>query len=47
MSQPELIIHPSGTGKAYSAVGDRYVILASGRQTGGAYCLLEATVPPG
>ncbi len=47
MAGPEFISHAAGTGKAYSAVGDRYVILASGRQTGGAYCLLEATVFPG
>lgn len=42
-----LIHHTAGTGKAFSAVGDKYVILATGEQTGGAYCLAEATVPPG
>ena len=36
-----------GSGKVYSAVGDRYVFLATGEQTGGAYCLAEATVTPG
>ena len=41
------IHHPSGAGKIYSAVGDKYVMLATGEQTGGAYCLAEATVPPG
>jgi quercetin dioxygenase-like cupin family protein len=47
MPNAEFIHRPTGTGKTYSAVGDRYVVLASGEQTGGAYCLLEATVPPG
>ncbi|HAV62709.1 MAG TPA: cupin domain-containing protein [Verrucomicrobiales bacterium] len=47
MSETKLIEHSPGSGKAYSAVGDRYLVLASGQQTGGAYCLLEATVPPG
>lgn len=42
-----LIHHTPGTGKAFSAVGDKYVMLATGEQTGGAYCLAEATVPPG
>jgi len=43
----ELIHSSPGTGKTYCAVGDKYVILATGEQTGGAYCLAEATVPPG
>jgi quercetin dioxygenase-like cupin family protein len=42
-----LIYHPPGTGKTYSAVGDKYVMLATGEQTGGAYCLADAIVPPG
>jgi quercetin dioxygenase-like cupin family protein len=42
------LIHlPAGSGRAYSAVGDRYLMLATGEQTGGAYCLTEAHVPPG
>ena len=41
------IHHPSGAGKTYSAVGDKYVMLATGEQTGGAFCLAEATVLPG
>ncbi|MGB8170701.1 MAG: cupin domain-containing protein [Chthoniobacteraceae bacterium] len=44
---PTLIVHRPGAGKTYSAVGDKYVILATGEQTGGAYCLSEAIVPPG
>lgn len=48
MSTPaQLIHHTPGKGKTYSAVGDKYVMLATGEQTGGAYCLVEATVPPG
>jgi mannose-6-phosphate isomerase-like protein (cupin superfamily) len=42
-----LIHHTPGAGKTYSAVGDKYVMLATGEQTSGAYCLAEATVPPG
>ena len=48
MSTPAILIHHTpGSGKTYSAVGDKYVMLATGEQTGGAYCLAEATVPPG
>lgn len=46
-SLAQLIHHTPGTGKTYSAVGDKYVMLATGEQTGGAYCLADATVPPG
>ncbi|MEQ1860842.1 MAG: cupin domain-containing protein [Chthoniobacteraceae bacterium] len=42
-----MIHRTPGTGKTYSAVGDKYVFLATGAQTAGAYCLAEATVPPG
>ena len=31
----------------YSVVGDRYVFLVTGAQTGGAYAVFEAFVPPG
>ena len=41
------IHHVPGAGKAYSAVGDKYVMLATGEETGGAYTLSDATVPPG
>jgi quercetin dioxygenase-like cupin family protein len=48
MSAPaQLIHHTPGSGKTYSAAGDKYVFLATGEQTGGAYCLVEACVPPG
>jgi quercetin dioxygenase-like cupin family protein len=36
-----------GEGRSVWVVGDRYTILASGEQTGGAYALVEALVPPG
>lgn len=48
MPETAQFIHsPTTGGKTYSAVGDRYVMLATSEQTGGAYCLAEATVPPG
>jgi mannose-6-phosphate isomerase-like protein (cupin superfamily) len=37
----------AGEGKAYWVVGDLYTILASGEDTGGAYALIHAQVPPG
>jgi quercetin dioxygenase-like cupin family protein len=43
----QFIHHARGSARAYSAVGDRYLMLATGEQTGGAYCLAEAFVPPG
>jgi quercetin dioxygenase-like cupin family protein len=36
-----------GEGEAYWVVGDLYTILASGEDTGGAYALIHAEVPPG
>src|SRR5262249_46990337 len=36
-----------GEGKAYWVVGDLYTVLASGEDTGGAYALIHAIVPPG
>jgi quercetin dioxygenase-like cupin family protein len=47
MAPMQFIFQASNVGKTYSAVGDAYTILASGEQTGGAYCLVEAVVPPG
>ncbi len=45
---PAHLIHAQpGEGRAYSAVGDVYRILATGEQTGGAYTLCEARVLPG
>jgi quercetin dioxygenase-like cupin family protein len=34
-------------GRAYWVVGDRYTVLASGADTGGAYALIHAEVPAG
>jgi quercetin dioxygenase-like cupin family protein len=48
MNLPPQFIHPlRDQGKTYSAVGDKYVMLATGEQTGGVYALMEASVPPG
>lgn len=41
------ILQQPGTGRTFSAVGDKYTFLATGEQTGGAYALADATVPPG
>jgi quercetin dioxygenase-like cupin family protein len=37
----------AGEGRSIWVVGDRYTIKCSGKDTGGAYALLEAVVPPG
>lgn len=48
MPQPAQLVHiTAAAGKTYSVVGDKYTVLASGDQTGGAYSLTEAIVPPG
>jgi len=36
-----------GQGQAVAVVGDRYTMKATGRDTGGAFALMEALVPPG
>ena len=43
----ELRALKAGEGRAYWVVGDRYTILAAGEDTGGAYALIHALVPPG
>src|SRR5262245_22914564 len=43
----DLNVLQAGEGKAYWVVGDLYTILASGDDTGGAYALIHALVPPG
>ena len=40
------VLYP-GEGRAVWVVGDRYTIKASGEETGGAFALVEALVPPG
>lgn len=48
MSLPSQFVHfVPGKGKIYAAVGDKYVMLATGEQTGGAYTLADAFIPPG
>ena len=42
-----LVVTPRPERAAVDAVGDRYVVLASTEETGGAYALLRAIVPPG
>lgn len=37
----------AGEGKAYWVVGDLYTILSPGEDTGGAFALIHALVPPG
>jgi hypothetical protein len=41
-----LVLRP-GEGRAVSVLGDRYTYKATGEQTGGAYGLVETTVPAG
>lgn len=45
-SASKLLLNLGADGPAWSAVGDTYVILASGDDTAGACCLLEAIIPP-
>jgi quercetin dioxygenase-like cupin family protein len=37
----------AGEGRSIWVVGDRYTIKCSGKDTSGAYALLEAVIPPG
>jgi quercetin dioxygenase-like cupin family protein len=39
------VLH-AGEGKSYWVVGDRYTFLTTGEDTGGAYALMHAVVPP-
>src|SRR5579863_1158997 len=47
MKPAELIKLGKNEGAAWSVLGDKYRILATGAQTGGAYMLLEGRVAPG
>jgi quercetin dioxygenase-like cupin family protein len=47
MPQPQVVHQPSGTGRAFWGPGDMYTFLVTGEQTGGAYFVMEALVPPG
>ncbi|MGI9145991.1 MAG: cupin domain-containing protein [Chloroflexota bacterium] len=46
-THPTAIHVPPDSGQAFWLVGDTYTIKLSGEQTGGAFSLSEATVPPG
>lgn len=43
----DLNVLKAGEGKAYWVVGDLYTVMAAGEDTGGAYALIHAEVPPG
>ena len=38
---------PAGEGRSIWVVGDRYTIKCGGNETGGAFAMIEAVVPPG
>jgi len=42
-----LLHRPAATGPSYWGPGDRYTFLVTGEETGGAYFVMEAYVPPG
>jgi quercetin dioxygenase-like cupin family protein len=42
-----LLHRPVATGPAYWGPGDHYTFLVTGEETGGAYFVMEALVPPG
>ena len=43
----QLLHRPAATGLSYWGPGDRYTFLVTGEETGGAYFVMEAWVPPG
>ncbi|MFL6452291.1 MAG: cupin domain-containing protein [Bryobacteraceae bacterium] len=47
MSEQQIVIRAAETGPAFWGPGDRYTFLITGEQTGGAYFVMEALVPPG
>lgn len=46
MLKSEVVYRPVNTGPAYWGPGDRYTFLVTGEQTGNAYSVMEAFVPP-
>jgi quercetin dioxygenase-like cupin family protein len=44
---PDLFLRRAGTGPSYWGPGDRYTFLVTGEESGGAYFIMEAYVPPG
>jgi mannose-6-phosphate isomerase-like protein (cupin superfamily) len=47
MSGQQIVIRAAETGPAFWGPGDRYTFLITGEQSGGAYFVMEALVPPG
>ena len=45
--EPGFLHRPAGTGDMYWGPGDMYRFLITGKETGGAYFVMEAQVPPG
>jgi quercetin dioxygenase-like cupin family protein len=45
--QAELFHRPSDTGRSFWGPGDAYRFLVTGEESGGAYFVMEAIVPPG
>ena len=46
-STSQLVHRRAGTGESFWGPGDRYTFLVTGEETGGAYFVMEAFVPPG
>ena len=46
-SAAQLLHRPMETGPSYWGPGDRYTFLVTGEESGGAYFVMEAWVPPG
>ena len=46
MTTPTAILLPRGEGRSYWVLGDLYTFKATGRETAGAYCLIEQEVGP-
>jgi quercetin dioxygenase-like cupin family protein len=47
MGNAQVVYRAAETGPAFWGPGDRYTFLVTGEQTGGAYFVMEALVPPG
>jgi mannose-6-phosphate isomerase-like protein (cupin superfamily) len=47
MSEPKATHVTAGTGPAFWGPGEKYTFLVTGEQTGGAYFVMEALIPPG
>jgi mannose-6-phosphate isomerase-like protein (cupin superfamily) len=47
MTKSQIVYRRAETGPAFWGPGDRYTFLVTGEETGGAYFVMEALVPPG